>query len=649
MSKNKLSAVFSIAELLNDKNSLPDSFNVIRIMRENTPCSQIILFTSFPLLLQGMNSSDWDVGRRSFSYLHTGDTLSPKFLMKVARLLEKQTTSNRTDLKSVPFSSDGDHVAFPIDVAGSCIGLLIFTDTTSASWDQEDLEFILGTLNMLEHHYEITIEFNELKLVEDQIRKVLQDSPLSYQSLDEQGHILDVNQRWLDTLGYERDKVIGSWFGDYLTDKGREDFSKNFARFKAAGEIHDVIFQMRTTSGVFKTVIFNGMIRTDSEGKFIQTYCHFHDITETQRLHEEVSLNKAKYQALFDSNMSIMLLIDPEDGRILEANSAAINFYGYSHEELLELSIHEINTLPQEKLKDAMKSVIDFENTGFTFLHRCKNGEIKQVETFSSPIVLKGKTILYSIINDITQRLEMEQMIRQSQKMDAIGQLAAGIAHDFNNQLAAIMGYTELIQLENCSPKVNEYVEQALIGCNRSKQLIKQLLSYSRTAPVYKQPFNIHELIHEITTLLEHTISKTIIIREDLTAEHYILKGDSNQIHTVILNIMLNSRDAIEGNGVIEITTTNCQLMENKRSQLSIEAQTEDFLKLVIKDDGCGMNAQILKHIFDPFYTTKPEGKGSGMGLSAVWGIIKDHQGGISVESEEGQGSTFSMLIPILH
>jgi len=243
----------------------------------------------------------------------------------------------------------------------------------------------------------------------------------------------------------------------------------------------------------------------------------------------------------------------------------------------------------------------------------------------------------------------MEEMIRQGQKMDAIGQLTAGIAHDFNNLLAAIMGYAELIQLEDHSKKISEYIGQILIGCNRSKQLIKQLLSYTRKSPTNKLPLNIHDLIHELTNLLEHTISKTIIIHKSLEADLPMLTGDSNQMHTAILNLTLNSRDAIGGNGIIEIHTENCLLTEEERSELSIDADTLKFLKLIIKDDGCGMTEEISNKIFDPFYTTKPEGSGTGMGLSAVWGIIKDHQGAITVESELGIGTTFTILLPIFN
>ena len=549
----------------------------------------------------------------------------------------------------IPFFCEGEHLAIPLYIHDSSIGLLAFTDTDIDTFTSEDSEFILGTLDMLRHHYEITIEFNELKIVDEQIQKVLQDSPLSYQSLDENGLFIDVNDKWLDTLGYEKNEVIGSWFGDYLDEQGRADFTCNFAHFKAMGEIHDVIFHMRTKSGEFKTVSYNGTIRTDSEGKFVQTYGLYRDITATKILTEALMDNKAKYQALFDNNNSIMLLIDPEDRRILEANNAALDFYGYSQEELLKLSINEINTLPEIIIQDSMESIKSHKDISFTFSHRLKNGDIKQVEAFSSPIIIKGKTLLFSIINDITLRLEMEEMIRQGQKMDAIGQLTAGIAHDFNNLLAAIMGYAELIQLEDHSKKISEYIGQILIGCNRSKQLIKQLLSYTRKSPTNKLPLNIHDLIHELTNLLEHTISKTIIIHKSLEADLPMLTGDSNQMHTAILNLTLNSRDAIGGNGIIEIHTENCLLTEEERSELSIDADTLKFLKLIIKDDGCGMTEEISNKIFDPFYTTKPEGSGTGMGLSAVWGIIKDHQGAITVESELGIGTTFTILLPIFN
>ncbi len=258
-----------------------------------------------------------------------------------------------------------------------------------------------------------------------------------------------------------------------------------------------------------------------------------------------------------------------------------------------------------------------------------------------------GMRAVLEVFNDITERVQLEERLRQSEKMEAIGQLAGGIAHDFNNQLAGIMGYAEMIAERLDDKLLREYAENILRTTKRASDLTRDLLAFSRKGKMLSVPVNMHKTIEEVVSILEHSIDKKIEIKRVFKANPATVMGDPSQLLNTLLNIAINARDAMPDGGELTFTTENIKI---KDSPLKIDEDLKisNCLKISISDKGIGMDEDTLKHIFEPFFTTKEVGKGTGMGLASVYGTVHNHHGVIKVDSKRGEGSVFYLYFPII-
>ncbi|MCK4513329.1 response regulator, partial [bacterium] len=259
-----------------------------------------------------------------------------------------------------------------------------------------------------------------------------------------------------------------------------------------------------------------------------------------------------------------------------------------------------------------------------------------------------------SLAIDITDRIRVEQELldkeeelRQSQKMDAIGRLAGGIAHDFNNLLTAISGYTQLIlhRLEPDDPN-RAFLKQVEEAAERAAALTHQLLAFSRKQPVQLQVFQLNDRVSSMHGMLKHVIGEDIVLVTELEEELQIINADPSLLEQVMLNLVVNARDAMSPGGVVTIETRNV-VIDQEMASTSPNAREGEFVCLSVRDTGAGMNKATLDHIFEPFFTTKEKGRGTGLGLSVVYGNVKQHKGWIEVDSEPGEGAVFRVYLPI--
>lgn len=271
----------------------------------------------------------------------------------------------------------------------------------------------------------------------------------------------------------------------------------------------------------------------------------------------------------------------------------------------------------------------------------------KTYEITHTGMIYNGKKAILEIFNDISDRKQLEERIKQSEKMEAVGQLAGGIAHDFNNQLAGIMGYAEMLANRLDDNNLRDYAEKIVRASKRSADLTRNLLSFSRKGKYLDVPVNMHNIIEEVVTILEHSINKKIEIKRMLRASPATIIGDPTQIQNALLNLAINARDAMPNGGELVFTTENISVGETPLKYDTNEIPTGRCLKLCVSDDGIGMDKEVIKHLFEPFFTTKDVGKGTGMGLASVYGTVKNHHGCINVLSEPGKGSTFILYFPL--
>ncbi len=366
------------------------------------------------------------------------------------------------------------------------------------------------------------------------------------------------------------------------------------------------------------------------------------DITERKLAEQELRQSEERFRKLFGRHSAIKLIIDPETGAILDANEAAAAFYGWPVAELKRMRIQEINTLPAEEIMQAKT----LPPSRLEFRHRRADGSIRDVEVFSNKIELAGKDILFEIIHDITGRRQLEVQLRQSQKLEAIGQLAGGVAHDFNNIMAAIMMNLGLLETrEDLAPEVLESVKELQTEAQRAANLTQQLLMFSRKSVLEKKVLDLNEVVANLLKMLGRLIGEPIQIQFNSKGDLPFVKVDQGMIEQVLLNLAVNARDAMPQGGQLAISLEALEV-DAERIKGHAHVAPGAFVCIQVKDTGCGMDKATIDRIFEPFFTTKEVGKGTGMGLATVYGIMAQHKGWIEVESAPGHGAMFRVFFP---
>jgi len=364
------------------------------------------------------------------------------------------------------------------------------------------------------------------------------------------------------------------------------------------------------------------------------------------RANETLRESEEKFRSLFQNHSAVKLIIDPENGNIVEANEAAVKFYGWPAQQLQRMSLYEINTLPPEQIEAEIKKVLAEKSIRFEFCHRLADGSIKDVEVFSSSIDIKGEKFLHSIIHDITEYRKLEGQYRQAQKMEAVGRLAGGVAHDYNNFLSVIIGYSELAlhKMGPEDPLCND-LKQILTAAKRSRDITRRLLAFARKEQITPEVLDLNAAVEGLLEILRQLVGEDIDLVWKPGADLWPVLMDSPQFGQVLANFCVNARDAIADVGKITIETGNATFDDaycSKQAGLI----PGDFVFLSVSDDGHGMDKATIDKIFEPFFTTKEAGQGTGLGLATVYGIVRQNNGFINVDSEPGRGSTFTVYLP---
>ena len=275
--------------------------------------------------------------------------------------------------------------------------------------------------------------------------------------------------------------------------------------------------------------------------------------------------------------------------------------------------------------------------------------DMRNIEETSSPI-LDGEGTFHGVvlvIRDVTVERQVEERLRHAQRMDSIGQLAGGIAHDFNNMLGGIIGAAELLQRDLAGhPVQSNFASLILRTSERATELTSKLLAFSRRGKLQLREVDVHDAIEDVAAIARRSIDRNVEVVIERNADHSMLRGDPSELQTALLNLALNARDAMPQGGVLTIRTENRILDQSYCGASAFEIEPGEYVQVSVSDTGVGIEASQQEHIFEPFYTTKPIGAGTGLGLSAVYGTVIEHQGAIHVYSEPGEGTVFHLLFP---
>jgi signal transduction histidine kinase len=386
------------------------------------------------------------------------------------------------------------------------------------------------------------------------------------------------------------------------------------------------------------------------EGEIVGASCLSRDITNEKKLKKDLKNSEDLLQILASNFMGVVFIIDKE-GIFRLSQGKGLEKLSLKPNQVVGQSVYEIYK--------------DYPENG-EMIKRCLNGEdhFSAIVTVDNTVFDSNLQALYDdegningvlgVSLDITQRKIMEQELEASretlkhmEKMQAIGQLAGGVAHDFNNQLMGIYGFTELINQEvEEGSKIKEYARSIIEATDHSAKLTSQLLTFARKGEINHTKIDIHGLIGKMLDLLTNTFDKKFKVKLALQAENPFLKGNASELQNCLLNMAINSRDAMAEGGSLTIATENQSLDRREIEKRALEMEPGEYLLLKITDTGCGMDQETLKRVFEPFYTTKGLKKGTGMGLPMVYGAVKKHRGDIKIKSTPKRGTEILIYLP---
>jgi two-component system, cell cycle sensor histidine kinase and response regulator CckA len=364
--------------------------------------------------------------------------------------------------------------------------------------------------------------------------------------------------------------------------------------------------------------------------------------------------------ALQDSEKRMRRIIDSSPvgirithyGRHVYANRALARMFGYqSQDEVLGLPAEglfapESRALIRQRVADRMAGKTippHYEASGMT-----RQGKTIALETWGTEIAYLGKKSWLAFITDISEAKSLRAQLLQAQKMEAVGTLAGGIAHDFNNILQVVLGFSEMILMEKVKGDPEyEDLEKIRSAARKGGDLVKGLLAFSRKGEIHPRPLNPNQVIQQVEAILGRTLPKTIKVDLMLQERLSAISADPVQIEQILLNLAVNARDAMPEGGTLFFQTSNVSLDESYCRE-HLGAEPGDYVLLTVSDTGEGMSKQTLEHIFEPFFSTKPPGEGTGLGLAMVYGIVKQHSGDITCYSEPGAGTTFKLYFPVI-
>lgn len=469
-----------------------------------------------------------------------------------------------------------------------------------------------------------------------------------------------VNQAFCEILGFRIEEIIGVTPFELGIVSDKESTERVRATLLRRGGVSNQEVIVKSRMGETRIGIYSSKIIEWGSGRAILSATI--DITERKRAEEALRESETRFRTFYHSTPEGIVFFDL-DGKIVDVNNSFLEMSEYTLTELMHRRLSDL--VPLQLRETAERTFISIKG-GYGFkdpaelMLKKKNGNIV-------PVSIKGwrmsddrkrVPLLGAFVHNLTsekklssEKEALEKQLMHAQKIEAIGTLANGIAHDLNNVLSGIIGYTELAlldELETPDNKKHRYLSHVLDAANRAKELARQILTFGRQKESPLASISLVPIIEESVKLLRATLPSTIRIDQRLSDPHHLIHGESTQIHQVLMNLCINAYHAMRDAGGILTISLQAEFLKERKEVMGLKVPPGEYVKLSVSDTGCGISPQAVERIFDPYFTTKAEGEGTGLGLSVTLGIIKGHGGLIEVQSQAGKGTRFDIHFPVI-
>jgi PAS domain S-box-containing protein len=520
------------------------------------------------------------------------------------------------------------YVGYPLMLGSRLVGLMsIFSRNVLAQATIQEMSSVASgiALSIERKRSEEALDASEVKY-----RSVVESIKEVVFQMNEFGHWTSLNPAWTEITGFDAKDTLGTLFLEYIHHDDRQRNSYIFLQL-VERKLDYCRYETRLLNkdGKIRWVEFYAQLTLNTDGSILGTSGSLTDITERKQAETQIQ------------KLAAFPRVNPNP--VLEfAGDGSLTYYNDAAQEMARIldQSHPLAILPPKASEIARQCLASGQNK----LREQVSLAGKTISWSFFPIVASHVVHCYG--TDITEMLSLEAQFHHSQKLESIGQLAAGVAHDFNNILTVIQGYSDLL-LARCDgdAALMGPLKQVSDAARRASSLTRQLLMFSRKQVIQPKVLDLNSVLRNLYNMLSRLLGEDIAVETKYAAEMPAIEADTGMIEQVVMNLAVNARDAMPKGGQLLIYTAPIEISD-EYMQHHADSRAGKFVRLSVTDTGCGMNRETLNRIFEPFFSTKEVGKGTGLGLATVYGIVKQHQGWIEVESEVGVGTTFNIYLP---
>jgi PAS domain S-box-containing protein len=484
------------------------------------------------------------------------------------------------------------------------------------------------------------------------LQAILESAVAAILAIDSAGRIQSVNPATERMFGYTADEMLGQPVSILMPEPYRSAHDAYLRHYLTTGErriigIGREVEGQRRDGTIFPIHLSVAEFEVGG-GRFFSGIIN--DLSARASLQAEIDRQSLLFQTVFD-HMPEALVVSAPEGQIILVNPAATRMFGYEADDIVDLdwmTLFEDPLIPERLQRDLAAEVgAGPASTSIAATLLRKDGS--RFPAKGNIAVLYGadqqRMAVVSLFRDVTEELKQKEAVLKSQRLEAIGQLTGGIAHDFNNLLTIISGNLELLEDSISNPQDHELLSRAIRAADAGARLTNRLLTFARRRHLAPEVINLNEQVRGMIELLLRTLGDTIELRTHLAPDLWLARVDAGEVESAVLNLAINARDAMPAGGKLSIRTDNATLEEGETG-FDGPLIAGEYVRISVSDNGLGMSKETLSRVFEPFFTTKPPGRGTGLGLSTIYGFVKQSNGNITIYSEPGVGTTVNLYLP---